>query len=504
VALDIQQRVARMGHDADVVYSGKQAIAQIAKASYDLVLMDIKLDAGMDGIDTACALRSVIDVPVIYLTAYADAQTLERARATEPYGYLLKPLHERELMAAIDMARQRHATDHLLWEQQQLQRFLAEAEARLVTSLDYRAIVRDLAELLVPRYADWCLIHLAEAADANPSYLCTRPDGEEEMGAPPPALFETVEREARPEIASTEDVESLAAAIGASRVASLRNIGVRSLVCVPLMAREQVLGALAMLSGQAHPRYTATELVFIQDLGRQLGLALDNALLYRKAERAVRLRDEVLAIVSHDLRAPLGTIMLEADLLALKSDARTRAESITRSAQRMSRLIGDLVDASAINAGRLSLDIRAHDTAEVVHEAFEMFHALAEDHGITLTASAPERRTLIACDRDRILQVLSNLISNALKFTPRHGAITLSAEQQDREVLFAVRDTGAGIPAVHIPHLFERFWRTQGHRNGAGLGLFIVHGILAAHDTQIHVESAVGSGSRFYFSLPCV
>jgi signal transduction histidine kinase len=164
----------------------------------------------------------------------------------------------------------------------------------------------------------------------------------------------------------------------------------------------------------------------------------------------------------------------------------------------MNRLIDDLLDASAINAGSLALDIRTHNAVEIAREALEAFRSTPT----SLVHVLPDKPVPVLCDRDRVIQVLSNLLGNAIKFTPASGVVTLRVERIGRRARFEVQDTGQGIAPEQLPHLFERFWRGQAGNEGAGLGLFISRGIVAAHGSTLHVESKLGAGSRFYFELP--
>jgi signal transduction histidine kinase len=484
VALDLQRRLQRMGHDTSVAYTGEEAVEQTATRSFDLILMDIKLSGHIDGIEAARTIRNAFDIPIVYVTAYADNRTIERARYTDPYGYIVKPFQERELKATIEMALQRHSTEKLRSQQQELQRFLADASTRMAM-LDHQAVARATAELVVPRYADWCLIHLMERNETIPAFSFAHPAS----GGDPPrertaGILERVERTARSELIPQDDGDVL---------------------CVPLTALNHVLGALVLVTSPSRTKYTVADLGFVEDLGQRLGMALENALLYRRAERAISMRDDVLAIVSHDLRTPLGTIMIQAESLDGDPGRHKTGESIVRAAQRMNRLIGDLLDASAINSGRLALELAVCPVAELVGDAVDPFRSQAEANSLELVEDIEDRSLAIRCDRDRMLQVLSNLIANAIKFTPESGTITVSVRRVDNAALFSVEDTGQGIAEEQIPHLFDRFWRGEGGgRQGAGLGLFITRGILAAHGAKIDVETELGVGSRFFFSLPIV
>lgn len=480
VALDIQKCLERMHYEPTVVYSGDTAVLAAHEVDVDLVLMDIKLGGGIDGIDAATKIRSDRNIPIIYLTAYTDPVTLERARATEPYGYVLKPFQERELMAAIEMALHRSEEERRRSEHQRLERFLFDASAKLVSSLDAQEVARAAARILVPDYADGCTIHLRGEEPQLRELTCAQPWDSANVPL---------------------EVKTLVAAAEESN-RQQGQIAPHSTVCLPLVARGHVLGAIATTFNGRSARGDLPDQTFIEGFGHRLGLALDNALLYHSAQRALELRDDVLAVVSHDLRAPLATIMLHAELLHEHPVARRAADGIKQSAQLMNRLIGDLLDASAINAGHLALDLRPEAVGKVVGDAVAMFDELARSRDVTLVLDVSEPDVRVSCDRERVVQVLTNLIGNALQFTPPKGTVSVGAMVEGDRVRIDVEDSGAGIPEDQVPKMFDRFWRGEPRRDGAGLGLFIAHGIVAAHGGTIGVETAVGEGSRFSFSLP--
>jgi PAS domain S-box-containing protein len=226
------------------------------------------------------------------------------------------------------------------------------------------------------------------------------------------------------------------------------------------------------------------------------------------AELALRRRDEVLAVVSHDLRNPLSVIdmcvaSLEEKLPARDDAARSLVTTIESSTAWMHRLIEDLLDVASVEAGRLNLDREPQDLVRVISEATMMLEPLVAEKSLTLHEDLPEYLPRASVDARRIVQVLENLVSNAVKHTASGGAIRIRAESADGEVHITVRDTGAGIPSENLPHLFDRFWQAVGaRRGGAGLGLAIAKGIVEAHGGRIWVESELGVGSTFTFSLP--
>jgi PAS domain S-box-containing protein len=227
-----------------------------------------------------------------------------------------------------------------------------------------------------------------------------------------------------------------------------------------------------------------------------------------QAQLAVRTRETVLALVSHDLRNPLNVISMNTTylmkLLQVDVRAHKRIELIQRSVTRMACLIEDLLDMASIQAGKLSLTKDEHTVDSLVSEAVDSDEPLAAEKAIELkTVINVPLSTHVRCDRGRILQVFSNLLGNALKFSPHGSSITISAEVGSREVLFAIADQGPGIVPEQLPRIFEPFWRMQGNaQKGTGLGLYIAKAIIDAHGGRLWVDSKVGVGTTFYFTLP--
>ena len=314
VALDILERLQAAGHRPEIVYDGASAVSRARAKHFDLILMDIKLGHDeLDGIEAARQIHDIVDVPVIYVTAFADAATLERARITEPYGYILKPFQERELHAAIAMALHRHDTEEHRREEAVIKGLLAEVSARLASTLDYVDVLRCASQLLVPRYALGCMFFLDVPSDVGPSFVYAYPEGDAPRRWRPGAagLVERVRSDRRPRLAIA-DRSQLAAQLGIDPVLvpdTTREVG--TVLCVPIGAGERLLGVFTVLS-HGPPDHGVP---WLEDFGHRLGMALDNALLYREAREAVRMRDEVMAIVSHDLRNPLGAIILRAHAL---------------------------------------------------------------------------------------------------------------------------------------------------------------------------------------------
>ncbi|MEP7015701.1 MAG: ATP-binding protein [Verrucomicrobiota bacterium] len=229
-----------------------------------------------------------------------------------------------------------------------------------------------------------------------------------------------------------------------------------------------------------------------------------------KTQADLTTREEFLAILSHDLRNPLNNISMSAQNLLEApeepKDVRELAASISRSAGEMLRLIQDLLDIERIAVGKLTLHYEEHDVNKIIKEAVEEFKRDAASKGITLTAKPGDTHVDVVCDRSRVMQVLSNLIGNALKFTPAKGQITVSCSRTNseaKEVQVSVSDTGEGIAPEKIKTIFERFSQINSQdRRGIGLGLYIAKMMVEEHPGRIWVESKLGQGSTFHFTLP--
>jgi signal transduction histidine kinase len=303
-------------------------------------------------------------------------------------------------------------------------------------------------------------------------------------------------------------IESLAQAPG--HMQALVATGVSSLVAVPLLMRGQALGALFLGSSTLSRVFGQNDLRLAEALADRAALAIENARLYRASVHATQLRDHVLAVVAHDLRNPVSTILMQSS--ALKRDdgeperrSLKSVEVIQRAAKRMNRMIQDLLDVALMEAGQLTIK-RARLSADgLIVEVVDMQKPLSASNSVELRAEVDSDVPEVWGDRDRLLQVFENLIGNAIKFTPAGGSITVGATPKDDYVVFWVADTGCGIASESLPRVFDRFWQaTRAGRKGAGLGLSITKGIVEAHGGRIWVESTAGRGSTFSFAIPKV
>ncbi len=388
------------------------------------------------------------------------------------------------------------------------QRFLARAGELLAGSSDYRRSLDQLVHFIVPHLADGCIALSLEENRLVPSaWTCTeaaRARTLDELLRDPRAAMEQVgaltPRSDRPELRGPS---ALPSADGRERLFCER-IGVREYLVVPLRARGHVVGAMTMFNAASGRRLGEPELALTAELARLAAQAIDGARLYEAEQRATHARDAMLGIVAHDLRNPLQSIKMLSSMLDRDTKdpaVAQRLQVIQRAAGRMNRLIQDLLDVAKLESGHFGLECTPVPAAELAAEAVEWAQPILD--GRRLALAAESALPAVEVDRDRMLQVFSNLLGNAVKFTSRTGVIRIAARSAAGEVVFSVSDDGPGIPAEHLTHIFDRFYQGMASdRRGAGLGLAICRGIVAAHGGHIWAQSEPGAGTTVFFALP--
>lgn len=448
------------------------------------------------------------------LLAQSCSQAIERARAWACERRAREQAEAAHREATRLLERERIALDAAESAQQRTT-FLLQACVLLASSLDWRGTLVALADLAVPRLADWCAIDVGEGDQLVSLAIAHTDPGRADLarrlrrehppapGDPGPA---SVMRSGEPQLFGEIAEEPFPGLAPADHEALLSRLGIRSALIVPMSARGRTFGTI-LLGSDGGRRFGVNDLELAELLGRRAGIAIDNARLYAEAQSATQAREEILAVVSHDLRNPLGAILTgAAGMLNLEITERKAArirknvETIHRAGERMARLINDLVDFASLQSGRLGIERGDCLVGELIDSTLEMFAPLAEERELRLEGAAPPDRP-IHCDRDRVIQVLANLVANALKVTAAGGRVRVGAEEQAGAVVFSVEDTGPGIGPADLPHLFERYWRGKATYKGTGLGLAIARGIVEAHGGRIWAESQVGVGSVFRFTL---
>ncbi len=507
------------------------ACAALRRWPVDVVILDLTLpDArGLEALHTVRAASP--ETPVIVLSEVADQILALEALRAGAQDYVLKPppdgptfarilryaCERHRLIRTIDAARASSAVAAHQW------RLLAEVAKLLAASIDPAQAIPQVARLVVPDAADCFVLFLAGDEEAPAMVELWHADGERAS-----ALRDAVETLLTEEGPGASGLLSLLSSDGVGSttlwdealLSVYASVGLKSGCGVPLRFAGRVRGFL-LLAFNSGRRDSVADVEFTRSVAYRISMALEQIRLLRQAQRAVAGRDRTLSIVSHDLRNPLSTIQICADALldpepAPLSGIREMGALIGRAVTWMRQIVDDLLDRASLDAGSLALHRKPTDVAELFAASRQFFSPMATDHSIDLVMREDAGLEPVDADPHRLLQVLANLIGNAIKFTPAGGRVELLAQAVDDDltsalltgrrgsaVRFSVSDTGAGISAEDLPHIFERYWQSPTkHNNGAGLGLGIAKGLTEAHGRQLNVESVVGTGSTFWFTLP--
>jgi PAS domain S-box-containing protein len=407
---------------------------------------------------------------------------------------------------------------------EEAQRFLSHATELLNNSLDAETAIQNIAKSAIPFLGDWCVVFLKTTGEMFERALAVHKTAEyeatiENLKSVPFTLHAdhplySCLHDGKPLIiAPFDDAMREAWSENAYHRQLLEQLDPCEVLAAPLNTREWRSGAICFfLDAKSARHYGADDVELAIELARRTGIALDNARLYAIARDAVAARDDVLSIVSHDLGNPLSAIRLSATVLSKlirkldtdsTEDIEHQVENIRLSVTQMQRLIKDLLDIRRIESGILAIERDRIAVTDILDEVTEMYQALAEARGIRFETHNNAAGNYVHGDHERVVQVFSNLVGNALKFTPAGNAITVEATSEGDGVAFTVRDEGPGIPAEHVPHLFDRFWQARRTgRHGIGLGLTIAKGIIDAHGGTMRVTSELGTGSAFTFTIP--
>jgi len=411
-------------------------------------------------------------------------------------------------------------------------RLLADVSRALAGSLDYEATLDTVAQLVVPQHADWFVVHLARrdgsarrlgVAHADPAHAGL---AAQTRALPPAAdwlahagaLIDTL-RAGRsiflPRATPTE-LDAFAGGLQDRRI--FEALHPHSLLTVPLVARGRTLGSMTWLRIATPTPFGADDLALAEDLAARIALAIDNARLYREAERmridaedANRAKDEFLAVLSHELRTPLTAMLGWLRLLRagqLNADKTAQAlEVVERNTRAQAQLINDLLDVSRIVAGKLQLDLYPVDLAPIMEEAVELSRADADAKGVKVELTVDEGTGPVIGDPLRLGQIVANLVTNAVKFTPTAGRVHVALARGTSGAVVTVSDTGIGIEATLLPRIFDRFRQADStltrRHGGLGLGLAIVRHLAELHGGSVRAASpGPGQGATFTVELP--
>jgi PAS domain S-box-containing protein len=399
--------------------------------------------------------------------------------------------------------------------------FLANATEQLAQASDYRDALTTIAQLAVPRLADWVGVEIATGAGkteqlavahVDPSKvefardLARRypPDPNAKTGAP--NVIRTGKSEFHPEL-SKEMLER--SAVDGDHLRIIRELDLRSALVVPLQGRAEVFGAITFIYAESDRRYTPDDLAFAEELARRAGLMIERRRFEEEADMANRMKDEFLATVSHELRTPLQAILGYASMLkhGITRDHEKALDTILRNAEAQARLIEDILDVSRITSGKLRLTLAPIDLGSAVRAALDSIVPTAQTRSIRVVEHLPGNLGTILGDFERLQQIIWNLLSNAVKFSDPGGTIEITGTRTDSSVSITVRDNGRGIPREHLSKIFERFRQvdssTTRQKGGLGLGLAIVRSLTEAHGGRVSAESeGPGKGATFTVMFP--
>jgi signal transduction histidine kinase/ActR/RegA family two-component response regulator len=406
---------------------------------------------------------------------------------------------------------------------EQTARFLADASATLAGLVDDEITLQRVASLSVPTFADWAVVDMAEGggrsrrlavAHSDPSKLELAlelnrrypPDREAPHGVP------NVLRTGRSELmGEITDAMLVSGARDEDHLRILRELGLKSYICVPLLVRGETLGVLSFVSAESGRRYDEHDLAVAEDLASRAAIAIENARLYGELKEADRSKNEFLATLAHELRNPLVAIRNVLHLMREASGNGEGNEAERAMAERqvvhLTRLIDDLMDVARISRGKIELHKQVVDLATIVGQAVETSRPLFLERRHRLTLSLPEGAIRLEADPTRLEQIFWNLLNNAAKYTPPGGRIALSVEPDGGEVVLRVRDSGIGIKPEMLPRIFDMFVQVGEHKDhaqgGLGIGLSLVRTLVRMHGGSITAHSdGPDEGCEFVVRLP--
>lgn len=518
-ALDLQQRLSTLGyHVPEIALSGEEAVALAAKIRPDLVVMDIMLSGDIDGITAAQRIRENLDIPIIYLTAYADEATLQRAKITEPYGYIIKPFNERELHITIDVALYKHKFEKRLRESERWLYTTLRSIGDAVIATDgqgHITFMNPMAETLT----GWTLEEAA-CRDLETIFVIINRDSRQPVVNPVEEVLKTgrVQGMANHTILVAKDgteipIDDSAAPIQDEQGNVVGAILVFRDITEREKAQEELRNAYADLEERIAQRtadLVATNRQLTEEIKRRN--LIEEQLQEKNLElaKALQAKDRFLANMSHELRTPLNAIIGFTGTLLMRlpgpltESQEKQLENIAVSARHLLSLINDLLDLSKIESGKVELNWEMISCSSVLREVAATVRPLAEEKGLDLVVETPPQEIEIKSDRRALSQILLNFLNNAIKFTET-GVITASLQRCGGQVRFRVTDTGIGIRPQDQDKLFQAFSQVGNVNSfwheGAGLGLHLSKKLADLLAGAIEFSSQYGQGSEFTLVL---
>ena len=512
------------GHSIVRAYSGREALRQVLATDFAVILLDVNMP-GMDGFETATLIRqrkSSEHIPIIFITAFADEMHVSRGYSLGAVDYILTPVVPEVLRSKVsvfvDLFRKtqqvRRQAESLRRRAGQLQK-LAGASLAINSALSIGKMLQTVTEtardvigghqaitlFLDPRPGQRQKVQAFTSYSEKYSQWRHQPLSVDALASTMVFRSHTATRLTEAELHEHPDWEI----VKQLRVPPITG----GMLAAPLTGRDGTRLGVVYLCDPGEGRFTADDEMVAVQLAQMASIAVENS-LYAEEREANRIKDEFLSTLSHELRTPLNAILGWTQILQmeeLEGEIAHGLQVIERNARAQTKLIEDLLDVSRIATGKLRITPRIVPLGPIIHAAVEAVLPGAEEKGVAIAVSLPEAGVKLAADPDRMQQVVWNLLSNALKFTPAGGRVEVRAEQDGPHVRIRVSDTGRGIDPNFLPHVFDRFRQadstsTRSH-GGLGIGLTIVRHIVELHGGTVKAESAgEGHGSVFTVTLP--
>jgi len=512
-----------LGHQVIRATSSQAALQRVSDDEIAFIILDVMLPE-VDGFEVARLLKQqerTRFIPILFLTALADGDGLVRkGYGSGAVDYLLKPVDPDILRAKARFCLDLHCARKEALVAEQRSSFLARASSALSESLDYHATLAKIANLAVPTIANWCTVTLIEEDKSMRRVAIVHQDPrkqplaeEYQKGFPPPfdksPEFTSVLRYRKAvRVAEVTEAQLATFAQNPAQLSILRELGIGSCIIAPLSARENLIGVITLVRSDPASPYQEADLVLAEDLASRAALAIENARLYEAERKRGDFEQQLIGIVSHDLRNPLSVIAMAAAAIERSSNIDDRSKRsagrIRAATERANQLIRDLLDfTQARRAGGIPIR-RSHVD----------IHFLTKELIEDLTAGQPAGRIeflqsgdgLGNCDPNRVQQMIENLTQNALKYGAPEAPIRVETRGENESILISVHNQGDPIPPELLPHLFKPVKGVPGKvdktNRSIGLGLYIVQQIVLAHGGAIEVTSSKDKGTTFAVRLP--
>ena len=520
--------------------SGDEALRQVLEREFALILLDVNMP-GLDGLETASLIRGrkkSAHTPIILVTAdYGDELRMTQAYSLGAVDYIASPVVPEILRAKVRVfvelfllaeqaKRQAHERIALVEEKAAREAaerasrrlaLLAEASATLASSLDLEATLHEVSRLLVPRFADACLVSLSSGEGQPERHEMAWATSDPEHPMLNGSILEIEDaqlRDAIERVRSTgrpETIERDVAGPEALRIMLPRGLTAHSVLLAPLLVRGRTLGVLTLGIESPSRQFDVDTHAMVAELATRAATAVDNALLFRKIQDEDQRKNEFLAMLAHELRNPLAPISNAVHIMRVSGDEPAKItwarDIIARQLKQLVRLVDDLLDVSRITRGKIELKVGVVNVQQVVAAAIETSKPNVDGHRHALSIQLPAETLHVHGDFARVSQILSNLINNAAKYTPRGGRISVSAAREDDAVAFRVRDSGVGIPPEYLATIFDPFTqvdRSLARSNGGlGIGLTLVRRLVEMQNGTVVARSeGRNRGSEFTVRLP--